>query len=457
MTWEYNMWLSQQIIIKQSKKRDLQETLAALATRSRNLNKDIMNAKGYDEKGGFQGTLTLVEEEIDEVAIAIDQLRRDIENLISPQLRSLHGILVSISPDIVLSAYKYSLSGRADLDHNQPILDMLLHVAELSEDQLPRFISRIIADSRLNLSRKESLQQWLQNQNLSQTDFPPAKQYLMIRVKLSQYQKYLVGAVLTEALDHWQPPAHEEIPVEHWLRDDRNSRLVGYSESELRAVLPSIFSDCLKACVKKYGVDRSKLIVEWFLPVTLLDLPVEHWKTLGDGIGTSCCYLCESVVIRIRDPNYKIFCDDSLPTKRNRWQQLWGNPQLSCSKTLEDFGIIDGPKYLKCLNPEVIGCTFIVGANQPQKDFWEAFFEQGISVALWLRESSSSMDSLMAENFMSTVVAEDIIGELPMASTRHRKSRILGVENLSLLWDSPFRSFSDDGLVYECKDIKVDR
>ncbi len=435
------MNLSKQTLNKQEQKRDFQLQYDSLRNKSWDLNEDINTAKLNSERGELKEKQKIIHQKMDEVAKVLEQLDQEI--LGAAGVKELYSIVVYVSLEIINSAYQSSLSGVVSNDQELDVKEKLLRLAEIPRNPLPEFVSRIINDYRLvNQDGKIALLQWLKVRGLELIQFSPVEKHLLVKVKPAENDTlYLVETIFTE-IQNPLSAEYEEKSDARYFKVDSNP-LQEYSEFELREELPGILCNAIKACHDVHGVAKSDLMIECFLPIPLLDLPVNQWPVRQDGTGSKCGQLCKSVVIRIYDQNCAMLCDDALSDKQKYWQRLWSSPDIYCSQALEDFALIDGPKYLNRLNQQVVGCQFIAGGNQ-QQDFWEAFLEQGIPVALWLRQSS--MDSSVTEGFINSLVAEDPISKLPEALTCHRGSGISGVEHLSLLWDNPFRTFPDESM-----------
>lgn len=433
---------SKQMLNKQEQKRDFQIQYDSLRKQSWDLSSDISVETSNLERGILETKQKNIHQKMTEIAKVIDQLDQEI--LDAAGVRELHSIMVRVSLEIINSAYRSSLPGVVSNDQELDIQGKLLRLAQIPVNPLPEFVSRIVNDRRLeNQNTRAVLLEWLQLRGLELVQFPPVERYLLVRVQLAENDKlYLVETIFAEI----QNPLSAEYIVENAYAlhcEVESNPLHEYSEFELREELPSILCNAIKACLDIYGVARSDLIIEWFLPIPLLDLPVNQWLVRQDGAVSNCGQLCKSVVVRIYDQKCAALCGDGLPDRQKYWRRLWSNPDICCPQALEDFALIDGPKYLSRLNQQVIGCQFIAGENQ-QQDFWEAFLEQGIPVALWLRQSLTEPPA--TESFINSVVDQDPIGKLPEALTCHRGGRISGVEHLSLIWDNPFRPFPDESM-----------
>jgi vWA-MoxR associated protein C-terminal domain len=217
-----------------------------------------------------------------------------------------------------------------------------------------------------------------------------------------------------------------------------------YSVDELKGVL----CRAVGFCNKNYSVETRDLIVECFLPISLLHLDVEQWPVQEGGLVCGGEF-CKAFVVRTSDKS------GFLQNKQSFWQQLWRNPTLNCSEALEIIDIANGYKYGNRENPQMVGYRFCVDRNHAQQmNFWGTFLQEGPPIALWIRDSTINPE--VAETLMQSLMSRGI-GTLVTDLTNYRRDPtiLLEVAQVSLLWDNPFRPFPGSEPMFKSQSTTV--
>jgi hypothetical protein len=375
----------------------------------------------------------------------IAQLDQEILEASPRQLQELYAIVVEINSDIVCSAYQLSSVRRLELQGTTDILEMLLLIMETLDNPLMEFVSRMIVDTRLaDNNSKTALRQWAERYDFRLVEFQSTEKYLMVRVTTpDEGLTYHANALFIETLDPRQAEGAEWNfhfrPVKIDINPHRK-----YSVDELKGVL----CRAVGFCNKNYSVETRDLIVECFLPISLLHLDVEQWPVQEGGLVCGGEF-CKAFVVRTSDKS------GFLQNKQSFWQQLWRNPTLNCSEALEIIDIANGYKYGNRENPQMVGYRFCVDRNHAQQmNFWGTFLQEGPPIALWIRDSTINPE--VAETLMQSLMSRGI-GTLVTDLTNYRRDPtiLLEVAQVSLLWDNPFRPFPGSEPMFKSQSTTV--
>jgi vWA-MoxR associated protein C-terminal domain len=375
-------------------------------------------------------------EKMEKSAIQCDKLRTEIwDELARSELKSLLNILAMIDEEIILKAYQSCLPGRIDLEKHD-LREKLLRLDEIPDNPTRLFISYIIIDCRLPVKSKLSLKEWLIDKGWESIRILPMETYLMIKVepKSPTSGVYFISAAIAEDRHSLKPEYSEYDNVLYLLESDQSSSTT-YSKEDL----PSVVCKLINSCIKDHGIARSKLIVQWFLPISLMNLPIENWQISVGGGSRYISQLCKAVIVCIYDRHFFSCYETALPDWKKYWEILCSDPNICCAETLYELSLIDGRQIIDRGNQKLVGCRFIeIDDQQSNVDFWDVILAQGLPIGLWLRQSKTNIQN--DENEMKLVLGNKI-GDLPVSLTTHRGGQQSGVGNLSLLWDNPFRTF----------------
>jgi hypothetical protein len=256
----------------------------------------------------------------------------------------------------------------------------------------------------------------------------------MIKVKLHPPDKYLVSAAISEDPDPFQTETvRKETCLDIAIPPDPQY-LPGYSQEQL----PDILSELIANCGIQFAL--SDLIVQWFLPLEIISLPVEHWKL---QIGRQKPYSwerCKTVMIRSSDRHFSSDYRSVLGEWKKYWKRLLDNLESASDGSLASLDPITTVAENIWSNNNAIGCKFIEHEDcDCQINFWDNLLCQGFPIALWSRQSSENQSETMKT--INTVAGCTLV-DLPNSLTKHRKNQKSDAQ-LSLLWDNPFRPFPD--------------
>jgi vWA-MoxR associated protein C-terminal domain/vWA-MoxR associated protein middle region (VMAP-M) 1 len=264
--------------------------------------------------------------------------------------------------------------------------------------------------------------------------------YLKIEVRQHLSDKYLVGAAIVTDPDPHNFTANItattiDIPIAPYSK-----YAPGYSQTQL----PEILNELLTICGGRYSIPLTDLNVQWFLPIELMSLPIEHWQIQTGKKQKHCNGIrCKSAIVRSVDR------EKDYPSVFGEWKKNWKSiptcSQSLCSNTLKNLDPMAGATEIDLSKPNVVGCKFIEHQDpQEQQDFWDELFSQGLPIALWCRQSGADL-AVMDDLSKCRLV------NLPVSLTDHRKQVLPKLPedllpsqhnaHLSLLWDNPFRPF----------------
>jgi hypothetical protein len=330
---------------------------------------------------------------------------------------------------------------------------LILQIADLPYDAdrskpkpLDRFLNCLMQDrGLLDLKLYTALYTWATDQGITveslQHIYSSLETYLKIEVKQHPSGKYLVSAAIVEDPDPHNFTAETRATTIDIPISPDPKYAPGYSPAQL----PEILNELLAICSSGHSIALSDLNIQWFLPIDLMSLPIEHWQIQMGRRQKHCNGTrCKSTVVCSADrylPDYRL----SLGDWKKNWKSLPTCPQSLCTDTLKNLDPMAEEREIDLSKPNVVGCKFIEHPKpQEQEDFWDYLFSQGLSIALWCRQSGSDL-AIMDDVTNCTLV------NLPVSLTEHRKQVLqkipddpLSIEpaaHLSLLWDNPFRSF----------------
>jgi hypothetical protein len=264
--------------------------------------------------------------------------------------------------------------------------------------------------------------------------------YLKIEVRQHLSGKYLVGAaIVTDPDPHNFMAKTTATTIDIPIAPD-SKYAPGYSQTQL----PEILNELLTICGGRYSIPLTDLNVQWFLPIELMSLPIEHWQIQTGKKQKHCNGIrCKSAIVRSVDR------EKDYPSVLGEWKKNWKSiptcSQSLCSNTLKNLDPMAGATEIDLSKPNVVGCKFIEHEDpQEQQDFWDELFSQGLPIALWCRQSGADL-AVMDDLSKCRLV------NLPVSLTDHRKQVLPKLPedllpsqhnaHLSLLWDNPFRPF----------------
>ena len=370
-------------------------------------------------------------------------------------LRELFSLLSPINFDTVSNAYQSCCEGR----RRETPATLSALIARLNEilgepdepKPLWRFVSLLIQERSLASDQQQALRTWAEAQGISpDIAIREPETYLMVKVQPRSVNNpslgYLVSAAIVKDPDPFEQNA-ELIPTPITIPIPPDPKSApGYTETDLPCLLDALIT----ICGIEHGVPLTDLTVQWFLPIELMNLPVEHWQ-IRIGRREHCNGgRCRAAIIRSFDrhflPDYQVVSGD--------WKKYWRR-LLTClesysTQSLDALDLRTGCTEIAWSQAQVVGCRFIAdGDQQQQEDLWDDLLSQGVPIALWIRQPGASTQD--GATVMQAVIDRPL-RELPLSLTEQRRAALArgsdstpaplsGAAHLSLLWDNPFRPF----------------
>lgn len=322
-------------------------------------------------------------------------------------LQRLVSLLDCIDFAIVNKAYQACSLGRRR-EAPTIVADLVKQLADIPgehNEQRPlwNFVDFLIQNRRLEPSQELALRAWAESQGvvLSVVPLEIAENYLMVKV---QPRGGSLGYIVSAAIV--QDPAPDErqaelIETQLTVPDGTDPKYApGYHQDELADVLSNLIDICGDA---PHEIALTELTVQWFLPIELLNLPVEHWQIrIGRNQRPCNGELCKVVILRSYDrhfPPYAKAYKSVVGEWRNCWQRLLANQEIHCEHALE---AITAQAEIAWRNSQVVGYHFTEHADRlQQEDLWDKLLSRGSPVALWLRQAGTDLE--VAEAMMQSV------------------------------------------------------
>ncbi len=311
-----------------------------------------------------------------------------------------------------------------------------------------RFVACLLADAEIPLSVVNELSKWA-NQNINA--FPELlnqekeileqrrktrESCLLILLKDSQQKpgRYNVNAWIIPDVETYK--YQTSFGIENLL-ENSDSRL--FDETFTIDEIPQLLNNFIEKSSNKYPLRN--LIIELFLPLELLNYPVDSWR-LDEDFGFSTPIGQDyRVVVR---------SSERLTIRYSRRREFWENKwealqQLKQSSTCSAF-LLGNEERLKSLiselkSPTVIGLKL---AKAPMKlgkgSILAAILETAIPVALWLRQNIPGWD---CQSEIDKIL-DCCIHNLPESVKQKRQLAASDTDipighHLSLLWEDPYR------------------
>jgi vWA-MoxR associated protein C-terminal domain/vWA-MoxR associated protein middle region (VMAP-M) 1 len=368
-------------------------------------------------------------------------------------LQALINILSPVSFDIIRSAYSACIEGRS----REVPSNLVAAIAQLDDipgdpDELKpilRFVSILIRDQGLEAGQQEMLRTWGQAQGLPNNASLMSgivENYLMVKVKPRSLNDASLGYLVTAAIVQDSEPFKAkteliETPIE--VPPGSHPKCApGYSQDELPQVLSKLIAICGG---KSHKIPLTNLIVQWFLPIELLSLPVEHWQ-IKIGKSQWCNgERCKTIIIRSYDRHFSDDYEAVLGDWESAWKRFLDNPESHCHQALHPLDPLT--KKTVIARNDIVGGHFVAHPEQQQQEeFWDHLLGQGLPIVLWSRQVESN--PTCAGDLMAAV-RDCLITELPESLTNQRRTALaiaaepdrMEAAPIALLWDNPFRPF----------------
>jgi hypothetical protein len=383
------------------------------------------------------------------------ELKTFSQVFIDNALHKLFSLLSLINFDTVSNAYQSCYEGRRR-ETPTTLVALIARLNEIpgeSDETKPLwcFVKLLIQEQSLASDQQQALRTWAEEQGISldiATSEPEI--YLMVKVQPRSLNDpalgYLVSAtIVKDPAPHQLDAEVMQFPIAIPILPDSKSA-PGYTENDL----PCLLDTLITICGKDHGVPLTDLTVQWFLPIGLMNLPVEHWQ-IRIGRREHCNGgRCRAVIIRSFDrhflPDYQVVSGDW----KKYWRRLVTCLDSHSTQALETLDLLTGCTEIAWNKAQVVGCRFIAHSNQQQQeDLWDDLLSQGLPIALWMRQPGTSTQD--GATVMQAVIDRPL-RELPLSLTEQRRAALTrgtnstqtaqpDVAHLSLLWDNPFRPF----------------
>ena len=404
-------------------------------------------------------------ERMDKLALRCDRLQNELQVLEAEEnaLQALIALLTPISSEIVAKAYQ-SCTSEGRLRPAPETLAMLLQQlaeipgeAEISGKKgelkpLFRFVSILTQERSLQPNQRQALQRWAEAQGVlpvASVLVETTETCLMIKVQPRSFNDPALGYLVSAAISQDPDPLNPEVkPITTPITIPEGvdpKCAPGYGKDELPCVLSKLIATCGG---KLHRIPLGDLTVQWFLPIELMSLPIEHWQIqIGRSQQPCSGERCKAVIVRSYDrhfPPYSDAYESVLGDWENAWRRLSSCFHTHCDQALYPLNPMARKTAIDWNNPEVVGCWFIEHTDQQQQeDFWDNLLVQGSPIAFWSRQSESVAATTMQS------VRNCSVSELPLSLTRQRQTALriaieadrLKAAPLCLLFDNPFRPF----------------
>jgi hypothetical protein len=399
-----------------------------------------------------------IENEMLQVAQKIEQL---VQEMMTESLTSLLNIINSLSLEKLIEVLVIcqGLSYRAVPRSKETLLLTLNEIPGSPGDTNPliRFVRLLIQDSSLPEFRVP-LESWIRDQgefsdnDETETNSLNSKiieNYLMITVKPKPPEGYIVSGAIVRDVDPFDPKLQSRGTTLKIANPNVTKIDLKFLELPELPELKSILCELALLCVREHGIPLSDLTVQWFLPLELMNLPVEHW---GIPIGRQKYFSgrrCKAIAIRSYERQYSDDYDMSSGDWEKYWKRFLDDRNGQCHASLDEINPIKNEIEVKWHNANIKGCQFLEHENHTHnEDLWDLLLAQGVSIALWMRYLPSCQNACEIVNNIPPCA----ISELPTMLTTHRQNVLppeastpitdtTGAAHLSLLWDNPFRPF----------------
>jgi vWA-MoxR associated protein C-terminal domain/vWA-MoxR associated protein middle region (VMAP-M) 1/Effector-associated domain 9 len=451
----------QQIKLKASEDR-----FETLKKDYQDVSKQRDSTTNVQEINNFERQLDTILEELSKTGSEIDELEKKIQEFqekelntnIPEALQTLVNLLKVIDFEVVARIYRSCLSqGRLRLVPNrlEALVQQLTDMpgAPNEPEPLVRFVGLLMQEASITAQQQESLKTWATQQGMMIQSKKPASSEtaevcLMVKVQPRAFNDpslgYVVSAAIAQDPNPWNPDIKPiTTPITITVRPDPKCA-PGYAQEDL----PLMLNELIGTCGKEHHIPLSDLIIQWFLPIELMSLPVEHWQIQISESQKQCSGgRCKAVIVRSSDRHFSPFYQLASGDWQKYWKRLLACQETRCAETLVPLDPIARKTTINWKKPQVVGCKFVAHPElQQQKVLWEQLLGQGVPIALWMRQSRE--DPQITKRVMQTVTKCSIV-KLPESLADHRQKALssdsetdrLKTASLCLLLDNPFRPF----------------
>jgi hypothetical protein len=457
MDWEGRVSKLYEIKLKQLErcKKRLDELIADYDA----ISSDISAENNRAKRQQLERQQTSCAQEMEQVAQRCDQLEQEIEKLKPKEdsLEELVSLLIPINFEIVIKAYQASNPNGRSRPVPPNIQALVQQLAEIPGEKggikpLCHFVSLLVQDQSLGSNNQKALKTWAQAQGMVVSEAvieepEIAEICLMVKVKPRVLNNpslgYLVSAALIKDPDPFSPEIEPvATPITISVPPDPKCA-PGYSQTDL----PHILNELIRTCGNEHGIPLTDLVIQWFLPIELMSLPIEHWQfQIGRKQKEYSGKRCKAVIVRSSDRHFS----SDYRAASGDWQKYWqrlvtiqqSKQTLKCAQALAHLDPITGKTSINWTSSKVVGCRFVEHHNpQQQEDVWDGLLSQGTPIAIWIRQPTTEK----RVRPLSTCT----IAQLLTSLATHRQRALshdcepdrLEAASLCLLFDNPHRPF----------------
>jgi hypothetical protein len=380
---------------------------------------------------------------MDKLAEKCDRLEAELQEVQAKDeaLQTLVNLLSLVQLEILMKIYRDCLVEGRSRSIPDTVEGLVQQLADFPGEKLLQFVSLLMQEP---IEQKDALKTWATKQGMALPKelIQMTEVCLMIRVKPRRINdSYIVEAAISQDPDPWNPEI-EPIRTPLKISLSPNPQLApGYAQEDL----PKILDELITTCGTKYKIALSDLVIQWFLPIELMSLPLEHWQIqIGRIQKQSNGIRCKAVIVRSCERrDYELASGDW----HKYWKRLLEFRESRCSETLVLLDPITRRTTINWKKTKVIGCKFVEHHEvQKQAELWDALLGQGLPVALWMRHCQR--DPEKTRKALQTV-AKCSIAQLSDSLAGHRQKALshdcetdrLEAASLCLLLDNPFRPF----------------
>lgn len=398
------------------------------------------------------------------VAEKCDRLEEELNELkkkasiaaISEPLQALVQVLTPVSFDIITKAYQASVSGGRQRQLPETLSSLVQRLNEIPGEPnaakpMERFVRALIQERSLNPEQQQALQEWANTQGFA-SKVPEQQEdeetCLMVKVEPRSLNDassgYLLSVVLVKYSDSSKPGA-ELIATPISVPKGTNANCTpGHSKEEL----PHILGEIIARCGREHRIALTDLVVQCFLPIQLMSLPIEHGQIpISPNQKQFIGARCRAVIVRSYDRHFFSIYDLAREDWRKYWERFSTCSESKCAESLTLLKPVDGKTEINWRKSKVVGCKFEEHHDQQQQEaLWERLLGQGVPIALWSRQLGA--DQLAVKRAIQSAT-QCTIARLPTTLAEQRGRALsqasetdsLRAAPLCLLVDNPFRPF----------------
>ena len=459
MNWGLSVSERYGIRCKKINLKALEDRFKTLEQDYEDVSKQRNSEKNAQEVNNFERQLKTILENLSKIESEINGLKKEIQEFeatelntnIPEALQTLVNLLTGIDFEIVAKIYRSCLSqGRRRLvpDTLETLVQQLADIpGEPNEPEpLLQFVSLLVQEPSLTAEQQESLRVWAIKQGMTILKGKPessetAEVCLMVTVKPRALNDpsfgYVVSAAISHDPDPWKPDV-KPITVSLEISVTPDPKFTpGYSEEDLPLILDAL----IVMCGKEYPL--SDLVIQWFLPIELMNLPLEHWQIQISKTQKQCNGVrCKAVIVRSYDRHFLPEYQSASKDWQKYWTRLSTMQESKCSDALVRLDPITGKTQINWKSSKVVGCRFVEHHDpQQQSDLWEQLLGQGLPIALWTRQSGTK-SRIQSVTKCSIVKLSEMLAEHRQRALSHdSETDRLKAASHCLLLDNPFRPF----------------